>query len=228
MTTFLTLQDDLFEMLVQHAPKVGGVHSGSMTTRLKRWVNSAVRDIETRYLFPELQESYEGVTVADTESYSYPSDYYKTLALRIVDSAAGTYLTRIAASRFDKEFPHSTTSNSGCPSFFVEWDSVFSLSPIPDAIYTYYLRYWKITGDMVLDAAEPLLSGRDSMIIPMASAEALAELGEAIASANMLALGERRIAKAMREVQTEPGHTPMLGGFSLLGRSNTDIHVPLP
>ena len=107
------------------------------------WLNNAMNEVQK--LLIQAGENYyvqklSGVTVANSDTYSLPSDFRKCHKLEVVISGTGVNevrqtLTPVTLIQIDQ-----ISTGTGLPAAYAIKRSSFILRPIPDAVYTVYMH----------------------------------------------------------------------------------------
>lgn len=123
--------------------------------KINRAINSALHFIESDHDCPWLGVTTTLVTAAGTSAYSVPSDWSKTMSLRLPGYMS---LERYDVDELDDLWP--ATASTGQPIQWGTWADQIELRPTPDAIYTLTHRYFKAEPELSTDTDTPLMPAR--------------------------------------------------------------------
>lgn len=147
-------------------------------TPVKKWFNWALHRIDRVCDVKGLEVRSEAVTVDGQKAYALPSDCKYLETLRLIDGANSRPLISVHHREFDQKIPYPEQSSKGRSKWYVEWETIFELYPIPDDEYTLLARYWKWQDDITADATMPEISYCDDIIVQALVAEIWKNLEE--------------------------------------------------
>lgn len=133
MTTLLDLTNNVLSY---------GFSSARYLTDVQRWLNEAQVVVARQINLPTEVTSTTITTTAGDNSYSLPSDFGEII--NIFQGAEDDVLEEITIDDLD----NSDTSDTSEPIAYVVIGSTLYLSPTPDGIYQFTLRYYKIPAEM--------------------------------------------------------------------------------
>ena len=136
------------------------------TTEIGVYVNwgqiAVVRDAARRkHNFSFLIKEKYASTADGTESYTFPSGMRAFYSLRIQTAGSERKLLNRTARSKDIAVPYPAGQSEGCPVRYTPWGRNFELSPIPDAVYTLYVRCSVWPTDMATGETSALLNMDD-------------------------------------------------------------------
>jgi hypothetical protein len=167
MAGILTRQQIENEAL-DNAAKSGALtlQSGTLlSSRITTWVNRAQLMIARRSDL--LQATATMSTVANQQTYSFPSNFDSIYTLKLEDGLESRKVTCILPWQFDKEIPLPSSMVSERSWFYVPYKSTgtFELFPIPDDVYTMRLRYSYFPTDFTSSTGVSEYSNLDDAIV---------------------------------------------------------------
>lgn len=132
--------DEVLDNLTKSS--AGQTKSGkTLATMAIRWLNRAQLAIARTedFLFRISTTS----TVADQQSYTFPTDIRSLYTLRLEDGLSSRKLTLVMPQEMDRLAPKPDEETTGIPTFYVPYKTTntFELYRIPDASYTMRLRH---------------------------------------------------------------------------------------
>lgn len=150
-------------------------------TEISGWLGDANQDL-TEMAEIESPTAYQFTTVAGTESYSMPSDFLRVRRVEAQDQAQSTLWAPLYQGSIDMRLPNTVAgaiTGRGRPAAYFWWGGLLYLIPIPDAVYTINVFYYRRAPDMVLAADTPIIDQRFHQILrEYAVARALQKIGE--------------------------------------------------
>lgn len=132
---------------------------GSPTTtdvadaKLTRHVNSAYRDIATKYPHYKSRKLCSFPTVDGTMDYGLPSDC--GAVLRVWDATSSARIHKRGDAWYADNLDVYTEEDA--PQFYVRYRTFVRLIPTPDAVYTIMLYYRESITDLSDDTDEPVI-----------------------------------------------------------------------
>lgn len=142
-----------------------------LTTHAQTWFNWALHRIDRVCDMKGLEVRANASTVINQKEYALPSDCKYIETIRLIDGANSRYLIAVDSREFDQKIPYPEQSTTGRPDWYVEWESIFELYRIPNAVYTMLMRYWKWQDEITLDATSPEIAHSDDIIVQALVAE---------------------------------------------------------
>lgn len=142
MAGLLTRQEMNYEVMDNMAKGALTLQSGvSLSDRVNIYLNRAQIKIARKDDF--LQATATASTVADQQTYSFPSNFRSIYTLRFLDGIDSRKLTCVMPSEMDARIPDLTVYTSQRSWFYVPYKETmtFQLFPVPPDIYTLELRY---------------------------------------------------------------------------------------
>ena len=136
------------------------------------WINWALHRIDRACDIKGLDVRATAPTVASQKAYALPLDCKYIESIRLIDGANSRYLTRVDVRLFDQKIPYPEQSSESRPKWYVDWETIFEVYPIPDvATYTFLARYWKWQDAFADDDATPEIAYSDDIIVQALVAE---------------------------------------------------------
>lgn len=136
------------------------------------WIHWALHRIDRACDIKGLDVEATLPTVASQKAYPLPKDCKYIETIRLIDGANSRYLKRVDGRAFDQKIPYPEQSSEGRPEWYVDWESIFEVYPIPDvATYTLLSRYWKWQDDFADDDATAEIPYCDDIIVQALVAE---------------------------------------------------------
>lgn len=120
---------------------------------LNHFVAEAQAAISVEYDWPWLERTATLVTAVGTDTYAVPSDWLRTLSLRLAD----TEPMYRAASLADLESDEPSATATGEPDTFAVFGAQLVLRPVPQAVLTVTHRYVRVEPELVVDTDVPLM-----------------------------------------------------------------------
>ena len=167
--------------LVTHICDIVGKHLGAtapsgalLQDRVVTWLNFGQKRIANHYSFYELQVTSETpVTVANVKTYPLQdgtnnlglSRVCSLNSIRLIDSENSRKLDFWHYRKFDKWYPRPENHSSSRPRIYSRWGNSLILFPIPDAVYSLYIRYGQIPNDLVADGQTSDFNDRDRLLL---------------------------------------------------------------
>jgi len=143
------------------------------------WIHWALHRIDRVCDIKGLEVRATAPTVIAQKAYALPADCKYVESIRLIDAANSRYLTRVDARTFDQKVPYPEQFSTGRPNWYLDWESIFEVYPIPDAItYTFLMRYWKWQDDFADDDAVAEMAHCDDIIVQALVAEIWKNLEE--------------------------------------------------
>lgn len=121
--------------------------SGRYGTQIYKWFTKAQQIIIRRMKIRTSEETETLVTVAGTSTVNLPSDFVREISLSLIDDN-GTRrapLTQFTLQTYDQNYD---TTSRGSPYAYAVSEAQLLLLPVPDAVYSLYLRYFDMPGDI--------------------------------------------------------------------------------
>lgn len=155
-------------------------------TRITRWLNDAMHDIDEMYDWPYLQASTSGatpLTIADLRKLERVID---TTNHQTLDQAA-----RGEAADWDGDL---TTTGSFPLSYYLVGGNIVTL--YPTSVLPVQVLYWKFGADLASAGDAPLMPDRFRMaIVDYAVAYGCEDRGDSVGAQSARALGDARVAR---------------------------------
>ena len=184
---------------------------------VKSWLNEAYEDIVRSYRWPWLQATQTITTVAGTQTVALPATPPILFFGRLKPTSSSALLEPKFLSEMDfreympnRKFTSTVATDRGVPTYYSIFAGNLNFYPVPDAVYTFSLRYWKgITtlpsadGDTYL-CPDPYL---DALVINALSRAAMRENDMAKYQV-YVAQYTAHVAQMMRNTKSEQGETP--------------------
>ena len=129
-----------------------------LNSNIAGWIVNGYQDLTSTIPFCTLELTQNSSTVANVDTYDYPSDAraIKSLTLAVNNSGSGN-APRQLRKRNIQIIDQYQTINTSVPAVWAPFANQFILRPVPDDAYPLIIRYWQtaqITGDIV---STPLL-----------------------------------------------------------------------
>ena len=119
----------------------GTTRSGStMSTLMIDYLNRAMNRMSRKHDFREMHKTYSASTVASQKSYSFPDNYKVIKDLRVIDWLSSRRLHMMHQRTFDEYHPYPEINTTNRPEVYTPFGNAFDLYPIPNAVYTMYIR----------------------------------------------------------------------------------------
>jgi hypothetical protein len=163
--------------LIEHAVWATG-NRDDIGDKVKVWFNWALRRIDRMCDIKGLEVRATASTVIDQKVYALPSDCKYVETLRVLDDTQSKLLRFVSAREFDQAHPYPEGNSTEKPLIYVPYETTFELYPIPNAVYTLLLRYWKWQDDLENDTDFPEISYADDIIIKALIVEIWEQLEE--------------------------------------------------
>ena len=81
------------------------------------------------------------ITVADTKTYDFPSDYLWCYSIRLIDGTSSRILERVLPIEMDTKIPYPEDLATGRSKYWIPRGTQFEIYPIPDDAYSLYIYY---------------------------------------------------------------------------------------
>lgn len=160
--------------------------SAADLTRITRWLNDAMHDIDEMYDWPYLLATASGaapLTVADLRSVE-----------RVLDTTNDRPLGQIARGEAADEDGDLTTTGTSPLSFYVS--GVTTVAVYPTATVQIQVLYWKISPDLSAGSDAPLMPDRFRMaIVDYAVAYGCMDRGDSMGAQLASAAGDLRVGR---------------------------------
>jgi hypothetical protein len=184
---------------------------------VKTWLNETYEDLVRSFKWPWLQATQTITTVAGTQTVALPASPPILFFGRLKPTSSSALKEPKFLSEMDfrdymphREFTDTTSAYRGQPKYYSIFAGNINFYPVPDAVYTYSLRYWK--GIATLPTADsdtylcpdPYL---DNLVVGALARAAMREndMGKyQVYTAQYVA----NIAQMMRNAKAEQGETP--------------------
>ena len=136
--------------------------------RINRHINNTLQRIARYHNWKDLYVKATTETIANQSEYSLPlgTDRLKDLvSITLSDgSSRGVRLKYVPYRQFHEIIPVPSSGQVGKPQYYVVWDNVIQLYPIPSDIFILNLLYVKWPDELV-EGKEPEITGVDDLII---------------------------------------------------------------
>lgn len=116
----------------------------------KSWLNEAYEELVRSYKWPFLEATASIVTVAGTQTVAIPSSPPVLFFGRLKPASSTTTTEPQFLSELDfrdymptREYTDTSAAYRGKPKYYSIFAGNLNFYPVPDAVYTYSLRYWK-------------------------------------------------------------------------------------
>lgn len=228
--TFQQMQDEALDNVAKSGLLT--LQSGTaLAIRMSTWVNRAQLWIDRKVDL--LQYDLTSVTVANQQTYSFPTGLRRVFTLRLLDGLNSRKLKCIMPWEADKNVPNASSTTTQRSMFYIPYMNTltFQLFPIPDGVYTLELRCSKFPADMANTTDISSLINCDDAIIAYATMFAFRWLQE-LKDANEWESYGNRIIKEIKEnnddAQQYIDWDPAAEGFSVNGQVYTGDYVNNP
>ena len=142
------------------------------------YINQSQRGIARLHTFSEMYKTEETVTVASQKHYTYPERMKNIFSIRLIDNGSSRKLIRVDSRRFDDLVPYPENLSEARSTHYIDFGTYFEVYPIPDAIYSLYMRISKFPKALTADSDESDLDEKDDIIIAGANGYGMEELRE--------------------------------------------------
>ena len=149
-------------------------------TEISGWLNDANQDLTEA---AEIESPATVITtVAGTESYALPSDFLRIRRVEVQDQAASTLWAPLYQGSIDIRLPNTISgaiTGRGRPASYFLYAGLLYLVPIPDAVYSVNVFYYRRAPDLVVGSDTPIIDQRFHQVLrEYAVARALQKIGE--------------------------------------------------
>ena len=181
---------------------------------VKSWLNEAYEELVRAYKWPWLQATQTITTVANTQTVAIPATPPVLFFGRMKPTTASVDEPRFLSEMDFREYmpnrEYTDPADKGQPEYYSIFAGNINFYPIPDAVYTYSLRYWK--GITTLPTADA-----DTYMCPDPYLDALVTNALARAAMRENDMGKYQVyvaqytatvAQMMRNAKAEQGETP--------------------
>lgn len=103
-------------------------------------LNRTMTRMARKHDFRELKKIYSTSTIHATRTYAFPAQYKTIYDFRVIDGSSSVKLELAQGQYFDEMVPYPEAQTEGRPRWYVPYGNNFDLYPIPDAVYTVYLK----------------------------------------------------------------------------------------
>jgi hypothetical protein len=186
-----------------------------MSTESLYWLNAALQRMSRLYDFREMFKTYSSATVASTETYSMPTNWKVVMSVRIIDGTNSIKLQKETVRRVDEVRPYPAADSTGRPNTYMVRGNYFDLNPIPDAVYTMYMRtiQWPtvITDSATLIDYEP---NKDDVVLAFTLCEAFKFFQMETDSLAWEAIAMKKLREIVRVETNNPDWEPKGVGFN--------------
>lgn len=138
--TYLQMQDRVMAL---------GGYGEADRDRIKTFINMTKRDLESRHgRFSWLEKQATINTVAGTATVALPSDLntHGRLTPTTTNAPAPRFVEPLSFEHDSDDHEASTTR--GVPQEYTVRNGTYIFRPIPDAVYTYTVKYWKFSAEL--------------------------------------------------------------------------------
>lgn len=125
---------------------------------LTEHLNSAIRDIVTRYPHRVGRAKVTVATVAGTASYNIPTPTTNIVVMKVTDRTNRRRLIKIADRQAATLDDTAGTPTQGQPEYYALWANTIQLYPVPNGVYTIELFVRQIPTDLALGSDVPILN----------------------------------------------------------------------
>ncbi len=144
--------------------------TGIAEARINRWLDWSQQYLADLHTYEEMRKTDATlVTVASSNSLSWPTRMKDLYSLRLIDGADSRKLVYVHQRHFDEVVPLASTYSEGRPSWYVDYGSTFELFQIPDAVYNLTARFSQYPIDFAFDTSESVLIRKDALICGVAT-----------------------------------------------------------
>lgn len=171
-----TLASTLITRCLDNLAKAGAgtTRSGITVTTLGiTWLNNAMLALARKHDFKELTKTYTGATVTSQKTYSQPASTKILYNVRVQDGTNSRKLIPVIQKHLDRVVPYPEGETTGIPVWYSEYGQSFDVLPLPDAVYTMYVRVqlWPTTVTATTDTIT-YNSDKDDIIVAYMTKEA--------------------------------------------------------
>jgi hypothetical protein len=166
LSTLITnVRTEILEPISQTPPNSANTGQWS-DTEISNWLNEANQDLTEA---AEIESPAANiVTVASTESYALPADFLRLRRVEIQDTAASTLWAPLVQMTIDQRLPNTISgaiTGRGRPSGYFLYAGQIYLIPIPDAVYTLNVFYYRRAPDLLISGDLPIIDQRFHFIL---------------------------------------------------------------
>lgn len=146
---------NLLEIRTRLRRRVGSPDATDVTdASLNEFINTAYRDIASRFRFHKVRKLCTFDTIASTSRYGLPTDCEVVLRLR--DQTTGMKLRKEDDS-FEAGLEGVADTVEGVPASYLRQRDWVKISPVPDGVYTIEVFYKAGITDLVNDTDSPVI-----------------------------------------------------------------------
>lgn len=118
----------------------GGYSSDRILVRLN-WTQDKIADL---YSFAEMITSYTGGSFTDgLKTYTFPTALHTVKSLVLISGTNSRKLIKRSRMEQDEFNPYPESKSESKSTHYINDGATFDVDPIPDATYSYLLRYYK-------------------------------------------------------------------------------------
>ncbi len=187
---------------------------------INTWLNWALRDLQNRHDWSDLENESTLDTVASTKTYSLDSTLSMILTLRIstYDSSADTYsgsreLTLLSQYEMDQIVPRVEQQSTGKPVWAIWVGKQLQLCPIPDAVYRITYRWKKDITEFATDQSTSYILKVDDVLVARATWYGWVMQEEWQNAGGFGQIYEMGLARAIEEDRRKPAWSPVMKPF---------------
>lgn len=202
--------------LVDEILKVAGLYGDATNyeTRCRTWLNLAQVRTARRHYWNDLKQlSTSNATVASQKTYSFSTDWsltniHKIHSIRLISSNESRRLTQVGARRMDTWVPYPSSIAEGKPTGYVRWGDNCELVPIPDAIYTLWIRWSNWPTAFSASDSECDILNIDDLLIAATAAWAYKIIDQPENALEWAGIAEGLYQNALENDEEEPDYVP--------------------
>jgi hypothetical protein len=138
-----SLASALIARALDNASRLGTTTTKSGTTLSNFGIdvlNRVMSKISRKHDFRECRKIYTAITSVGVKSYPLPSGYKTIYDLRLIDGMSSRKLEHSQGQHFDEMIPYPEVQSTGRPCVYIPYGNNFDLYPIPDSIFSMYLK----------------------------------------------------------------------------------------
>ena len=128
-----------------------------LTTKIGAWINDTRKDLATEYEFDHLFATQAGSTSVGEALYNLPSDYIWLQSVyvgskplyKLTMTEEGFLYYNSSNDRLYLPYDSDVINKQGSPCYYLIQGEQIKMIPIPDAVSTYIINYYRLPEDFV-------------------------------------------------------------------------------
>lgn len=151
--TYREIQDNVLSLISKS--------DATTRNRIKNWINLGYHDFTLRELWPFREVADTFATVAGTQEYTLTTDFTDIDQNNIVSVAiqgdSADKLPYIAFNRLRRDHPDFDKEGQAVPQYYYLRAGKIGLWPVPNAVYTVAVDYYKVPTELSSDSDTPII-----------------------------------------------------------------------